>query len=67
MIEVGENDFMKKFLNWLSDIYPFIIIVLLAVILMVFSIWEIVAQINFDGQYITWRWIPLWIKQYVIG
>lgn len=58
---------MKKFLNWLSDIYPFIIIVLLAVILVVFSIWEIVAQINFDGQYITWRWIPLWIKQYVIG
>ena len=57
---------MKKFLNWLSDIYPFIIIVLLAVILMVFSIWEIVAQIKFDGQYITWRWIPLWIKQYVI-
>lgn len=66
MIEVGENDFMKKFLNWLSDIYPFIIIVLLAVILMVFSIWEIVAQIKFDGQYITWRWIPLWIKTYVI-
>ena len=58
---------MKKFLNWLSDIYPFIIIGLLAIILMVFSIWEIVAQINFDGQYITWRWIPLWIKQYVIG
>lgn len=57
---------MKKFLNWLSDIYPFIIIVLLAVILMVFSIWEIVAQINFDGQYITWRWIPLWISTYVI-
>lgn len=66
MIEVGENDFMKKFLNWLSDIYPFIIIVLLAVILVVFSIWEIVAQINFDGQYITWRWIPLWISTYVI-
>lgn len=67
MIEVGENAFMKKFLNWLSDIYPFIIIVLLAVILMVFSIWEIVAQIKFDGQYITWRWIPLWIRTYVIG
>lgn len=58
---------MKKFFNWLSDIYPFIIIVLLAVILMVFSIWEIVAQIKFDGQYITWRWIPLWIRTYVIG
>ena len=58
---------MKKFLNWLSDIYPFIIIVLLAIVLVVFSVWEIVAQINFDGQYITWRWIPLWIKQYVIG
>ena len=57
---------MKKFLNWLSDTYPFIIIGLLAVILVVFSVWEIVAQINFDGQYITWRWIPLWIRQYVI-
>ena len=66
MIEVGENDFMKKFLNWLSDIYPFIIIGLLAVIFVVFSVWEIVVQIKFDGQYITWRWIPLWIKQYVI-
>ena len=50
---------MKKFLNWLSDTYPFIIIVLLAIVLVVFSVWEIVAQINFDGQYITWRWIPL--------
>lgn len=58
---------MKKFLNWLSDTYPFIIIGLLAVVFVVFSVWEIVAQINFDGQYITWRWIPLWIKQYVIG
>ena len=57
---------MKRFLNWLSDNYPFIIIGLLAVILVVFSVWEIVAQIKFDGQYITWRWIPLWIKQYVI-
>lgn len=57
---------MKKFLNWLSDTYPFIIIGLLAVILVVFSVWEIVAQINFDGQYITWRWIPLWISTYVI-
>ena len=57
---------MKKFLNWLSDTYPFIIIGFLAVILVVFSVWEIVAQINFDGQYITWRWIPLWISTYVI-
>ena len=57
---------MKKFLNWLSDTYPFIIIGLLAVIFVVFSVWEIVAQINFDGQYITWRWIPLWISTYVI-
>ena len=57
---------MKKFLNWLSDTYPFIIIGLLAIVFVVFSVWEIVAQINFDGQYITWRWIPLWISTYVI-
>ena len=57
---------MKKFLKWISNNYPFIIIGLLAIIFAVINIWEIVIQIKFDGQYIKWRWLPLWVKNYVI-
>lgn len=32
----------------------------LAAALVAIAIWEVVTQIRYDGQYIEWRWIPLW-------
>lgn len=50
---------MKRNDDWLSILVCAIaVLVLLAFI--AFVVWEVVAQIMYDGQYIEWRFIPPW-------
>lgn len=50
---------MKRKNDWLS-ILVCAIAVLVLLALVGFIVWEIVAQIMYDGQYIEWRLIPPW-------
>lgn len=50
---------MKKKHTFCGDVLPWIFLIVVAGILAL-EIWEIVAQLQFDGQYLTWRFIPIW-------
>lgn len=36
------------------------LVITILLISIAFAIWEVVAQIKYDGQFIEWRFIPLW-------
>ena len=50
---------MKRKNDWLS-ILVCVISVLVLLAFIAFVVWEVVAQIMYDGQYIEWRFIPPW-------
>lgn len=50
---------MKRKDDWLS-ILVLVIAVFALLAYIQFIVWEVVAQIMYDGQYIEWRFIPPW-------
>lgn len=53
---------MKNFLGWLQKYWVVLLIILAIAVLVALDIWQVIVQIRYDGQYISWRWIPLWLK-----
>ena len=53
---------MNKFLGWLQRYWIALLIGLFVALFVALDIWQFIVQIRYDGQYITWRWIPLWLK-----
>jgi len=56
---------MKKKHTFCGDVLPWIFLIVVAGILAL-EIWEIVAQLQFDGQYLTWRFIPIWQERSIV-